>query len=517
MPWAVVLDTVSIQNFIFSTNNLRENLGASELVKSIYEEPLIEALREVYPDFDLSMYNAWEREDLDLNKFPLNQGAKAEVAYIGGGNAVLFFESQEMATDFVSSWSKLLLVYAPSLTPASAIEYIDFNSFSDGQRKLFRRLAENKSKAIALTTIPTHGITAECPRTGLSCEIWADILPEDERGYISSTSYAKLEFSKKAKQEHEKILKEINLSDEYCFTDVLEELGQKEDESNYIAIVHIDGNDMTNRFRSLNSIAELRRLSSSVKRATITSFKDMLKELVELIPRISASKRFEFRQEDGRKVLPLRPIVIGGDDITFVSEGRLGLWLARVFLEKFSSQEVSDKKPLSACAGVVITKTKYPFYRGYRLSEELLKNAKKVRKEKGDNGSWLDFHITTGGISGSIEEIRQRQCETVEGKLYMRPYEISEFDMLVKGARYLNQKDKEGKSKFPRSKIHRIVNVLYSSKSSQRLLEEEFRAKGLKLPIFGDKFSGEELMIDRETPYLDMIEILDFYPLNTWR
>lgn len=512
MPWAAVLDTVSIQNFIFSTNNLKENLGASELVKSIYQDPLKKALKEVYPAFNDDMYNAWERENVDLDKFPIIQDAKAEVAYIGGGNAVIFFESEEMAKDFVRCWSKALLVYAPSIIPAAAIEFIDLANFREGQKRLFQTLAENKSKAIPNTTIPRHGITAECPRTGLSCEIWADLLPQDEKTYISSTSYAKLQFAKKAEQEHERLLKEVGLSDNYCFTDLLEELGQRKDKENYIAIVHIDGNDMSARFRELNSLSELRRLSTSVRRATLESFKEMLKLAAEKISEIKNTGEFEFRIRDGKTVLPLRPIVIGGDDITFVSEGRLGIWLAKVFLEKFSTQKVSDNKPLSACAGVAITKTKYPFYRGYSLSEQLLRSAKKVRKNTKSSGNWIDFHITTGGVSGTLEEIRQIQYQTPEGCLYMRPYELEKLSELISQARTLAARSSTGKRLFPSSKLHKIVKALYGTKPEQKLLMQQLSVRGLRLPKFGEMFNGEELIVDRKTPYLDMIEILEFYP-----
>nr|WP_269849654.1 hypothetical protein [Methanosarcina horonobensis] len=56
-------------------------------------------------------------------------------------------------------------------------------------------------------------------------------------------------------------------------------------------------------------------------------------------------------------------------------------------MEKFAEKEGTkgdEKIQLSSCAGVAITKTKYPFYRGYELAEDLCKNAKKrIQKEEG--------------------------------------------------------------------------------------------------------------------------------------
>jgi len=512
MLFAVVLDTVSIQNFIFSTNNLKENLGASELVKNIYDEPLKAAMKEVYPEFNEQHYKAWEKTDGELDIFPLNKGAKAEVGYIGGGNAMLIFEKKEMAEDFVRCWSRNLLTYAPSLIPASAVDEIDLKNFSVSLTRLFQKLAENKSKFTPITSLLRHGITAECSRTGFSREIWAQNIPEEDRDYVSSVSYAKLDFAKKAKEEHEKILKDLNAGDKYCFTDQLEDLGQKKGQENFIAIVHIDGNEMSKRFRDTNSLGDRRKLSVSVKNATIDSFKEMLQKLIEKIPELQKSEEFEFKKDGLKTILPLRPIIIGGDDITFVCDGRLGVWLAQIFLEIFEKKKASDGKYLSACAGVSITKTKYPFYRGYRISEELLKSAKKKRLESGGSGSWLDFHLSYGGVSGSLEQIRNKHYETSEGSLIMRPYSLTDLKELLKGVGELLEVDAEGKKKFPRSKLYRIREALYLSRTSQYVLIKELQARGLRLPRYGDVFDGTELIKDMKTPYFDMIELTEFYP-----
>lgn len=515
MPFAVLLDTVSIQHFIFSTNNLKENLGASELVKNIYDEPLKAAMKDIYPQFDEQHYSAWEKADGELDTFPLNKGAKAEVGYIGGGNALLIFEKKEMAEDFVKLWSRNLLTYAPSLIPASAIDEIDLKNFSESMKRLFQKLVENKSKFTPVTALSRHGITSECSRTGLSREILGQNLPEEDRDYVSSVSYAKLDFAKKAKEEHEKILRELNFQDKYCFTDQLEELGQKKGQENYIAIVHIDGNEMSKRFRRLNSLGQRRKMSVSVRDATKSSFKEMLKILTEKIEEIEKHndiKDFEFKKEGSRTILPIRPIIIGGDDITFVSDGRLGIWLAQIFLESFEKKIAADGEYLSACAGVSITKTKYPFYRGYRISEELLKSAKKKRLESGSSGSWLDFHLSYGGVSGSLEQIREKQYKTPSGSLLMRPYSLDSLKELLKGVRELIEVDAKGKYKFPRSKLYKIIDALYKSDTSKKVLIKELHARGLRLPRYGDTFDGTKLIQDMKTPYFDMIELTELYP-----
>jgi hypothetical protein len=201
----------------------------------------------------------------------------------------------------------------------------------------------------------------------------------------------------------------------------------------------------------------------------------------------------------------LRPIIIGGDDITFVSEGRLGIWLAKIFLEEFQKQQVSDGKPLSACAGVAITKAKYPFYRGYKLSEDLTRSAKDGRKKANDNGSWIDFHIAYGGFSGELKEIRENHYKTPLVNLVLRPYKTDDLNELLKGVANL-------KNNFPRSKILELRSVLYYGENEQKLFLEEIKTRGLQLPGYKEDFNGNQIVVGEKTPYFDMIELMEFYP-----
>jgi hypothetical protein len=514
--FAVLLDTMSIQRYIFSTNNLKENIGASHIVKEIYDSHLKEVIKEILnPPSDYNYYDAWEKNPEKIKI--LEPEASFEIGYIGGGNALIFFKNKNIAEEFLKKWSMRLLVHCPGLIPASAIGKIDFNNFSGSIRELFIKLSERKSSFIPETIIRRHGITAECPNTGYSAEIWCEKLPEEKKSYISSVSNAKIMAVEQADKKLKKILEECDYHNKYTFTNELDKLGQKRKQDSHIAIVFIDGNDMGERFRSQKDLPSLRELSKSVRDATMETFKKVIKAVVEAIEEkvledegiiLENSKK---EDERDKTILPIRPIIIGGDDILFVSDGRLGIWLAKIFLEEFQKKQVSDFKPLSACAGVAITKTKYPFYRGYKLSEDLIRNAKDKRKELKDNGSWIDFHISYGGFSGELKEIRKEHYKNPENiSLILRPYSISALNELLNCVATIVGKNK-GKEKFPRSKIMELRDVLYSGKQAHRLFIEEMKARGLKLPSYKD-FDGYEIIKDSETPYLDMIELTEFYP-----
>lgn len=508
--YGVLLDTMSIQRYIFATNRLKENLGASYLVDDIYKSGLKETIKELFPDLPDSILDEWRSrpEQMPIIK----DNALFEVGYIGGGNAFLLFKEQRAAEEFVKRWTTRLLVNFPGIIPATAIEKIELNNASDTKAKdvmakLFKTLAINKNRYIPQTVIPRHGVTAECAHTGYSMEVWCEKLPEQEKRYLSSVSNAKIRAAEEAKKEMIFLLKDIGLSERYTFTDEIEKLGQQTGEDSHIAIVHIDGNDMGERFKSLQTLSEKRRLSDSLQRAT----KDSLKELIKRIDDEFASIKGEFKilEDEGKEVLPIRPIIIGGDDITFVTDGRLGIYLAKIFLEVFEKKTVSDSKSISACAGVAITKTKYPFYRGYELSEDLLRNAKDMRKKKESKHSWLDFYILKGSISGKIDYLRKKDLEFSERRLYMRPYSLEDLKELLRSASKFKEK-KDGKPIFARSRLMELREVLFMDKSRQDAFITELKGRNLSLPEF--KGFKEELFLNNETPYLDMIEILEFYP-----
>jgi hypothetical protein len=130
-----------------------------------------------------------------------------------------------------------------------------------------------------------------------------------------------------------------------------------------------------------------------------------------------------------RNRLPFRPIVYGGDDVTFVCDGRLGLTLAAHYLaqmeqalnEEASGDQGSDK--LYVRAGIAVVNTHYPFARAYELAEALAKSAKgylqTISREK--RVSALDWHFAVNGLVLELDDLRERHYETSDGTLTMRP------------------------------------------------------------------------------------------------
>jgi hypothetical protein len=268
----------------------------------------------------------------------------------------------------------------------------------------------------------------------------------------------------------------------------------------------VDGNGIGDRFKACQKLEDLRKLSDSVDRATENAMTKLLKCV---IINYDAFKK-EFNLKDNN--LPLRPIIFGGDDVTFITDGRLGIYFAKIFIEEFIKQQVIDGNLLSACAGIAITKSKYPFYRGYELAEQLCREAKKEAKKEDNNSSWLDFHIASGGFSGSIIEIREKNYVISEEKLYIRPYRIAgiksdyrDLDECVDGIRCFD--------KWPRSKLMELREVLNQGKTATEQFIKEMEFRHLELPDIKENTAFKKYgWANKETPYFDMIELKEFYP-----
>lgn len=243
---------------------------------------------------------------------------------------------------------------------------------------------------------------------------------------------------------HEKEFDDRILSGYYKSAQQFEKLGGDKGNSNFIAVVHIDGNSMGKRMEELYEKCKDEEWEKFKKRVGECSkkiddhFKEAYKEMADCVKKnIESGKLAALKlKEEGTNdtYFPVRRIITAGDDICFVTEGRIGLECAVKFLKALGEKKNPDQKGYAACAGVAIVHQKYPFFRAYELAELLCKNAKKLgpslNADFGNMVSAIDWHIEYGEIGNSIKEIRRKYL-TKEGKrLEMRPYIVSAPEMI---------------------------------------------------------------------------------------
>jgi hypothetical protein len=238
-------------------------------------------------------------------------------------------------------------------------------------------------------------------------------------------------------------------------------LGRTEGEHSYIAVVHADGDGLGQRLQDLlaaapsnrAAIQEVRKFSQAVDCAATAALGEALQVLCGAIEEDGRGRGFighavakALAEQSGdygllrdslsvavnKQHVPFRPLVFGGDDVTWVCDGRLGLSLAASYLRAFEAYGASipGHGRATACAGVAIVKSHYPFAQAYALASDLCTHAKQHRRTLGQEVCALDWHLAPEQISGGIEAIREREFrvplngQSHRGQLELRPLSL---------------------------------------------------------------------------------------------
>jgi len=503
----VVLETRHIQSYIFNSNRLKENVGASYLVKVATQDW-------IYAEFG----SIDDQPPIENGKTPV------EIIYCGGGKAVLLFRHKEDATEFIRTHSRQILREARGLQfTFHRQEFIwgkEPLSYAVADALGSLKLARNKQPL--RTGIAGLGVTAMCASTSLPATHIN--LVNDRWQAVSSEIHAKRESAKPA---NDKLRDNLITKTDYTFPLDLDKLGGTLGASNFIAIIHADGNGLGQIIQNTKQdfpdtdgkkgnrayIAYLRDFSEKIKLVATESLKRVVTQLIDSIEIDKDGKRWirgkgqqppiEITHDDqlGAYPLPLRPLVSGGDDVTFVCDGRIGLDMMILFLESFEqqAQKLLDK-PLTACAGMAIVNTKYPFSRAYDLAGELCDNAKKEYHGKGKSA--FDWHYTTGGLYDDITGMREREYLVGGRKLFNRPISISD-----------NPAEEKTSAHLKTTITYFQTNLAWrKSRNKLKKLVDAIRAGDKALQDF--KTNYDSLLVPPNTSdstLYDVLELVDLY------
>lgn len=303
---------------------------------------------------------------------------------------------------------------------------------------------------------------------------------------------------------------------------------------NFIAVVHVDGNGMGRRVNGLYEQTEedweaccgkLRRFSEGIQADFEAAFQAMAAEAAAGCSRAD-------------RMLPLRPVILAGDDVCFVAAGDIGLECARVFLERLAERvNREDGEHYAACAGVALVHKKYPFHQAYDLAEELCSSAKKYGAKLDPNGriSAMDWHIEFGQLKDSLAALREDYRAEDGGPMTLRPVTVvvpggeGAFDVrsyaCFKAMCLMIRKQRR---KFARSKIKGLRQALRQGEieSQYYLIANEIQdlrflpknvenSKNGLTWEFSDKDVFQRIGGERRCLFFDAIELTDhFVPLG---
>lgn len=527
---ALLFDTRSIQKYIFSSSRLKTQIGASYLVDRVFDDVLLPVIREVCGAAELDDATWREVVSPDWTAMP----QKVRVAYIGGGNALILLRADagEAAAEIVRRFSKELLVRCPGLQTGAAIGTVDLASDGSWPPKtanrtaLIQKLKEQQNTAFPLTTIPYTGLTLAAD----GADETATSYDTSRKRYIAESEAAKLRVAtprpeggalQPARAEQALLEKLAGiLTDEEksrfmenaVFPSELDKLGQKETE-NYIAVVHIDGNNMGRKFADLATLSAYKNKSQEIRTATIRAFAELVLSMKEdSFPFLDQRKDAE-----GKRYLPVRPLILGGDDMTFVCAAKVAFDCTEFIMKSLLA------KGVDTCAGVAILPTAYPFFRGYEIAEQLCDSAKgRMRKLANEReglreeaSCWIDFLRLHGEQAPTLAEIRRQEYRAALGSLHFGPYRI-DGESHYAFARLRELAEGLAKS-LPSSKLKDLRAVLQHGEHEAEKYLEQIRHDGYALPQpAGWEAYAAHLWQEHSgrmrTPFVEAIELLEFLP-----
>lgn len=392
-----IMEVSQKQSYIFESDELKDNITASDLI------------------FYITSSEFLEQEFSGLYKSSEN------LVYDGGGHIILTYKEKEKADEIAKAVSRFILEHFELLEIfVNTIEYR--NSPVETRNALMEALEKKKSRRKASF------------RQGLFGIEYLEFQDKEEYKQEIENRTLKERISKKISG------RELKWIEPYEPVRAFKDLGGRRNESNFIAVVHIDGNQMGRRVGTLDAenqnmnLEEYRKVrqkfSAEIVRAYEESYQNMLEAVKHQIETGTLNDLILESEVKGIKKLPVRKIIMAGDDVCFVTEGRIGIECAVTFLkELWTKKNEIDGENYSACAGVAIVHEKYPFFKAYELAERLCSNAKRSvaeRKTAEGRASAIDWHIELGEIYGDVQEIRDQYRSGDGEELYGRPYCVCE-------------------------------------------------------------------------------------------
>ncbi|MCS6954357.1 MAG: hypothetical protein RMK57_08585 [Bryobacterales bacterium] len=522
MPVLTGVDLLRIQQYVFGSNRLRDVAAASLAV-------------ELATDRGAGLHLPDEK-----------------IVLAAGGNAVLVFEGLEEARHWTAGFTRRLEdTLAPDLEAAVVHREFAPGGLAQAWLELQDDLAGEKLARRPSAPQLGLSVTAACALTGRPA---VDV---DEEGTVLGRRYAILREHVGSLRDRWKNFLPSRLDEapgwRAEFPLQLDELGRTRGETSLVGVVHVDGNGVGHliqhwlqRKRGARDddvkreagewSGDLCLLSKAVFRALVARIAARVAvNAKENVPELTGEPeelKFPLAVQPARTVyLPLRPIVLGGDDLTFVCDGRIALDLAAAALRSFEQQPVrhlgteGSDIHLTACAGVAIVRSHTPFYRAYEAAKMLCASAKKARREvdgdEASKGSWLDWMIGFDGPLETIEDARQAY-RTDHGELSMRPYPVTvpsragtwgwlEEEVLGPGPPGRREEGFRGHPNWVRSR-NRVKQLAGLARSGGQEVKRQlamWRAsqRDLRLPGGLDDTG----FVGGKTPLLDAIELMDVH------
>ncbi len=230
------------------------------------------------------------------------------------------------------------------------------------------------------------------------------------------------------------------------------------------AIICMDGNDMGRQFREAAKLAPealeqwIQHMSRALDGCAITAARVGIERVVRLWSKDRANSGIDACEVDGEIVVPLRPLVVGGDDLVIICHPAYALDFVEAACEAWKQESMRAAQKygthaglglwpatggaLSISAGVLFCPASLPIHTAVEYAETLLASAKqRGRSQPRDNApapSSIDWESIVESVIDSPQDRRTREVRFRDGdvpdgapgstiELTQRPYLLDEM------------------------------------------------------------------------------------------
>lgn len=479
----VLIETSGNQSYIFATNKLRENVGASQLTYLCGTRYVVEAVIKIHKENNLA-YAAEPPLTMEgLREFLLDddrnlrmsdvadESNPVEIVVATSGKAILLVKDRETGERIVGAVTGRALRDSPGLSVYGVVG----EGFTPGGADLDALLrAIHEEYELVRSRLPgpeqrflRFPFADACATSGFPAQRY-------ERKEAKSYSTVSVQKHKAMKEGRARMLEVTqSVARDVTLPENLDKLEDAFPRTDWLAVIHADGNGLGKIFLNFGKnsgcgrgwrcyLDRLRRFSLALDVCTVNAYGAAVRKLRDYLKGLSSNDAGQANIKDGKIELPLLPLVLGGDDLTVICDGRYAVQFARDFLAEFERQTQRDLDEgqtlpspdqrlgcvvpeiarralgvgrLSSCAGVAVVKPHFPFHVAYRLAEELLRSAKAVKdklrhEHEGESvpypASAIDYHILYDASGVSFERLRREwHVDGGRTRLYARPYVVT--------------------------------------------------------------------------------------------
>ena len=401
--YAYLFEARSIQQYIIETGKIKDMIGASLIVDELCQcDGKGDLLQSV------------------LNELLLDE-SKIRFSRRAGGAFVALLVNKADAEGLRALWTLTVSHFAPGMEWVDALA--EGTSDAEAVGIGFGKLAQRRNRPAAM--MPEAGpFVQRSQRTGRAA------FKSDDKDWLDLPTWRKRKQNSEADGIAQHFLKEG--AEPYAWVQNLDASLNKgkdrampfADSEKMLGVIHADGNGLGIALQELQLASKERQDYQDIywkfSKALATATKKAVQAATEevLIP-----QRVEYKS--GRFILPARPLVLGGDDLTIIVRGDLALDFMAEFIRHFeieSERELSKvgvdslKKKLTACGGVAFIRVGQPFVQAYALAESLCTYAKQqsARNPTGIKASSVAFYRVSTSHIGEYPEI----LETAESTRY---------------------------------------------------------------------------------------------------